>query len=133
MSKYEHSTTMQVRYRDLDTMNHVNNAAYVTYLEQARIDYLQEVVGGDVEDYEMVVASLEIEYRRAIRYQTDVTVNVTVDELGDSSFHMTYEILADGETAATAETVQVVVNEEAGNAQPIPSAWREKLMADEGC
>jgi acyl-CoA thioester hydrolase len=34
---------MDVRYRDLDTWNHVNNAVYATYLEQARIDYLDSV------------------------------------------------------------------------------------------
>ena len=38
-------TTIGVRYRDIDAMGHVNNAVYATYLEQARVRYVDHVLG----------------------------------------------------------------------------------------
>ena len=41
---YRHTTPIQIRFADLDALNHVNNANYLTYIELARIHYLHDVV-----------------------------------------------------------------------------------------
>ncbi|MFB6161378.1 MAG: acyl-CoA thioesterase [Haloferacaceae archaeon] len=124
----DYVTDLQVRFRDIDAMGHVNNAVYATYLEQARADYFADVVGERLHEVATVLVDLTVEYRRPIEWGEDVTVAVAVSALGESSLPMSYEVRADGDLAATAETVQVRVDDE-GNATRIEDAWRERMRA----
>jgi acyl-CoA thioester hydrolase len=121
---------LDVRFRDLDPMGHVNNAVYVSYLEQARLDYFEGVLGLDATAPGNVVASLDVDYRQSLELDADVRVAVWVERLGESSLEMRYEI-RDGETvAAAAATTQVVVDWE-GRPRPIPDEWRERVRSFE--
>ncbi|MFC4543571.1 acyl-CoA thioesterase [Halosolutus amylolyticus] len=130
MTDYSYETAVDVRLRDVDFMGHVNNAVYATYLEQARQAYFLDVVGVSLVEADTVLASLEIDYVRPIEAEQDVTVAMRIPELGDSSLPMEYEIRTDGETAATARTVQVVVDRDTGRSAPIPTAWRDRIESD---
>jgi len=130
MGRFE--TQLQVRFRDLDAMGHVNNATYATYLEQARVEYYAEVLDARLEDIDTVIAHLEIDYRRPIELGEAVVVGIDVEELGRSSFPMAYEVVADGEVAATAETIQVIWDSESGSSRPIPDDWRERILSYHG-
>ncbi|WP_137285154.1 acyl-CoA thioesterase [Halorussus salinisoli] len=123
---------VDVRYRDLDTMGHVNNAVYASYFEQARVAYFEEVLDVPLHEIESVLASLEIDFRRPVEIDDEVTVALRVPELGTSSIPMEYEVRADGTVAATGETVQVAVDEETKSSRPIPDAWREQIRQFEG-
>jgi len=124
-------TTVDVRFRDLDTMGHVNNALYATYLEEARSAYYREVIGESLPDVDTVLAHLSIEYRAPIELGETVTVVLIVPEVGESSIPMEYEIRTDDSLAATAETVQVVWNREDGGSKPVPDRWRERIESFE--
>ncbi|MFC7229652.1 acyl-CoA thioesterase [Salinirubellus salinus] len=127
-TEYEFETEFRVRFRDIDAMGHVNNAVYATYLEQARADYFREVVGESLSEVGSVLASIAIEFRAPVEGDDVVTVALTIPELGTASIPMHYEIRReDGTVAATAETVQVVYDREAGESKPIPDAWREAI------
>ncbi|WP_128476147.1 acyl-CoA thioesterase [Halorussus pelagicus] len=132
MSDYSFTHDVDVRYRDLDTMEHVNNAVYANYFEQARVAYFEEVLDVPLREIESVLASLEIDFRRPVEIDHDVTVAMRVPELGESSMPMEYEVRADGEVAATGETVQVAVDRETKSSRPIPESWREDIRAFEG-
>jgi acyl-CoA thioester hydrolase len=129
MSDFEFATEMQVRFRDIDAMHHVNNAVYATYLEQARLEYFEEVIGVGLTDIDTVLVHLEIDYRRPIDVDEAPTVHLHLADLGESSNTMTYEIRTDRGVAATAETVQVFFDPETEESKPIPAAWREKMLA----
>lgn len=131
MSDFNHETNITVRYRDLDTWGHVNNAVYVTYLEHARVDYLDAVLDVELEDIDVVVANLEIDYKQSITLDDDVTVAISVSNLGTSSYQMAYEVRVGDEVAATAETTQVVMDPETGRPTPIADEYREKIAAFE--
>ncbi|MFC6725427.1 acyl-CoA thioesterase, partial [Halobium palmae] len=122
---------LDVRFRDLDVMGHVNNAVYVSYLEQARLEYFAAVVDLDVDAPGNVVANLEIDYERSIEIDSDVRVTLWVDRLGETSFRMRYELRDGEETAATATTTQVVVGDD-GSPRSVPDEWRERIVAFEG-
>lgn len=125
-----HVTPIEIRFSDLDTMGHVNNAVYVTYLEQARVAYVEDALDRALASLPSVVASLSIEYHRPITGTGDATVLIRVPELGQSSLPMEYEIHTDGELMATAETVQVFLDEH-GDPQPIPAAVRDRITEHE--
>jgi acyl-CoA thioester hydrolase len=132
MTDYSFVADVDVRFRDIDAMGHVNNAVYATYLEEARTAYFDEVLDASLADVQTVLANVALEFRRPVELGDDVTVAVRVPELGRSSIPMEYEVRADGEVAATGEAVQVAVDGETGESRPIPEAGREKIESFEG-
>lgn len=132
MDKFNYETEVPVRFQDLDVAGHVNNAVYVTYLEEARVDYLKDVLNVELDELNAVVANLEINYRRPIQELGDVTVAVRTLEPGTSSVPMEYEIRVGDEVVATAETVMVTVDYETGETYPVPDEWREPVSKFEG-
>lgn len=133
MAEFNYETTVSVRFQDLDVAGHVNNAVYVTYLEEARIDYVRDVLGIEsVEELSAVVAHVEVDYRQPVTEDRQLTVALRALEPGDASIPMEYELRADSEVVATAETVMVTVDYETGETRPMPEAWREQLTAYEG-
>lgn len=127
---YEFEIDIQVRFRDIDAMNHVNNAVYASYLEQARTEYYREIIGEPLTEVDTVLASMSIDFRAPIEIGDEVTIGLTIDDIGTSSLTMAYEVRRDdGTVAATAETVQVVFDPETGSSKPIPEAWLEAIDA----
>lgn len=127
MTEYTYAVDLDVRLRDIDFMGHVNNAVYATYLEQARAAFFEDVIGESLVAADTVLANLEIDYLRPIDADESVTVALGVPETGTSSLPMEYEVRADGERAATARTVQVIVDRETGRSREIPSGWRDRI------
>ncbi len=121
-------TSVQVRFRDVDSMGHVNNAVYATYLEQARADFFAAVVGERLDAVRTVLVTQRIDYRRPVEWGADVKVALAVDDLGRSSIPMRYGVRADGALAAAGRTVQVVVDDD-GDSRAVPEAWRERIGA----
>jgi acyl-CoA thioester hydrolase len=128
---FEHE--VDVRYRDLDTYGHVNNVVYGTYCEQARVAYVEDVLGiDDVDEFSAVVVSLNIDFRSSVAEITTVDVGVAVTRLGESSFTMTYELRQDGDLVAEAETTQVFVDPESRESRPIPAEIHERVANFKG-
>lgn len=128
MESFRFDVELPVRYRDLDTLGHVNNAVYGTYLEQARVRYFDRVLDVPFEGREMVLAHLDVDFRRPVRMDDGpVRVACGVTELGETSIKMAYRVDA-GEAAApaaTAESVQVAWDGE--SSRSVPASWRERF------
>ena len=127
----EFTVEIPVQYRDLDPLGHVNNAVYVSYLETARVDYLEAMTDLAADEITFVVASLEIDYERPITKEDDLTVALWISHVGESSCTMDYEIRVDGTVAATAETTMVHVDPETGRATPLPDELRARMNSSE--
>lgn len=131
-TRFSFTVEIPLRLRDLDVMNHVNNAVYATFLEQARAAYFHTVVGRRLNEVGMVIADLSVEFERAVRFDDDaVTVGVRATELGTSSISLEYEVWASGERHATAETTMVHVDPETGRTTDLPHDWRETIRTYE--
>ncbi|WP_456409640.1 acyl-CoA thioesterase [Oceanithermus sp.] len=120
--------SVDVRYRDLDTFNHVNNAVYLTYFEQARVAYFREL-GWTSSDDSVVVARAEVNYRRPIVLGQQLRVGCRVARFGQKSYVMEYRLLADGELAADGTTVQAFVS--GGKGAPLPEELKQRIRAVE--
>lgn len=123
MTDMPFETEVTIRYSDHDTLGHVNNAAYATFLEEGRYSYFLEVLDEPLTDISMVVASMEMDFHAPVTGRT-VTVGLDVPEIGDRSFTVEYDLETAGEIAVTASTVQVPVDPETGTAVPLPDDWR---------
>jgi acyl-CoA thioester hydrolase len=131
MEGYRYAVDIDVRYRDLDPVGHVNNAVYATYLEHARTNYYAEVLDLATEELSFVLAHVEIDYERSVTAEDEAKVWIRVSRVGEKSMTTEFVVEASGETAATAESVQVVVDEE-GTPRPVPEGWREAILEYEG-
>jgi acyl-CoA thioester hydrolase len=115
-----------VRFRDVDSMGHVNNAVFLTYLEEARIAFLLPL-GAEVSS--MILARVEIDFRAPLRMGDEVEIGVRPANVGTKSFELEYEVRSRDLVAAEAKTVIVSFDYEAGRSVEVPQAWREALAA----
>jgi acyl-CoA thioester hydrolase len=128
---------IEVRYGDLDAQQHVNNAKYLTYMEQARMAYLQHLGlwdGGSFADLGMIVAEIEISYRAPIHFSLPVRVGMRVNRLGNKSMILEYRLenAQDGSLFATATSVQVAYDYRENKSIPVPEKWRTSIAKFDG-
>jgi acyl-CoA thioester hydrolase len=115
-----------VRFRDVDAMGHVNNAVFLTYLEEARIAFLLPL-GAEVSS--MILARVEIDFRAPLRMGDEVEIGVRPANVGTKSFELEYEVRSRDLVAAEAKTVIVSFDYEGGRSIEVPDSWREALAA----
>jgi acyl-CoA thioester hydrolase len=110
-----------VRWDDIDAFGHVNNAKYLTYIQEARFLWSPLL--------EMVVAKAEVDYLVPI-YEGGRFYDITlwVEQIGNSSFTLGYEVIGDnGVVHAKVKTVQVAVSMETKKSRPLTEPERELL------
>ncbi|MCB2213948.1 acyl-CoA thioesterase [bacterium] len=130
---YTHPIT--VRYGDLDPQGHVNNAAYLSYLESARLGYYEHAgiwQPGTLTG--MVVGRIEIDYLASIIYGQGVQVGIRLAELGNKSLTFAFQIETAPERTPLARGRSIIVayDNAADASRPVPPDWREKLSQFEG-
>jgi acyl-CoA thioester hydrolase len=119
-----------VRFRDLDAMGHVNNAVFLTYIESARVAFLQHLgAATTLEDLSIIVARIEIDFRAPVGFGDELEISVRASRFGDKSFDLDYELRVGGKVVAEAKSVLVGYDYGRHAAIEIPDEWREKLAA----
>jgi acyl-CoA thioester hydrolase len=108
VADYRYWVDERVRFNDLDLLGHVNNIAYVVYVETGRANFLRSIGMFNLDDRrQTVIVRFEIDYRREVRYPADLRVGVRVLAIGNTSFRIGVGIF-DGETCvATAHNAIV--------------------------
>jgi len=127
------SHRIEVRFRDCDPLGHVNNAVYLTYLEQARLFYWRSLWGFGLDRRStipgVIMARAEIDYRLPAHYGQTLEIRIDLAATGKTSFTYDYEILDEANRLiASARTVQVMYDYEAGKPVPIPDEIRRKMQ-----
>ena len=128
---------IEVRYGDLDPQGHVNNAKYLTYMEQARIHYIQHLglwTGGSFMDVGIILADLHITFRAAVTFGQTVRVGMRVARLGNKSMdtHYIIEDTTTGQVLADGASVLVAYDYHKQQSIPIPEEWRRAISTYEG-
>ena len=119
---------MSVRWRDMDAMGHVNNAKYVSYLEEARVRWMNTVPGVSMSDrIALVVAATNVNYRAPIVWPNDIVVELFVERLGNSSVTIGHRIVDQKDERVLYSDGNVVVvwmDTQTGKSAPLPDAIR---------
>lgn len=129
---FRHRTRIEVRFRDIDSFGHVNNAVIASYVEQARVRYLRDVIGADpVGNMPLILGMLKIDYLSPVFIDDDVQVGSRVDWIGNSSIAMSHALTAGRDLA---RSTSVLVAYDYDNARPmrVPDDWRSAFAAYEG-
>jgi acyl-CoA thioester hydrolase len=125
-----HEKRIEIRWRDLDAYDHVNNAVYLTYLEEARDEWLDRALPDGSSAWDFVLARVAIDFRRELRQSDDyVIASCRLVRLGRSSLTTREEVRTlDGELSAEAESVMVARDRETGRPRPLTPAERAALQ-----
>ena len=117
---FEHP--VDVRWRDVDALGHVNHAVFLTYLEEGRDAFFTQTLGVDPL---YVVVRIELDLRAEVRYlDRRVTVRIEVELLGTTSLTTRETILTPSKAAAEARVV--TVRWDAGLRKPVPFSQAER-------
>ncbi len=92
---------IQIRWRDVDALGHINNAVYLTYFELARLAYIRALLGEDAPieprtllpvDFEFILAEVNIRYRSPATLNDTLTVAIWASQVGRKSFVFDYRM-----------------------------------------
>ncbi|HMB56060.1 MAG TPA: thioesterase family protein [Arenimonas sp.] len=127
MNAVVHSIVIEVRWRDLDAFNHVNNQSYLGYIEEARVRWfksLSEDWAG--ESSAPILAAIAVNYRRPIGWPETLRVELFAERVGGKSVTLGHRILSAMQPEllyADGNTVLVWVNRD-GQSVTLPDAVR---------
>jgi acyl-CoA thioester hydrolase len=126
-----HKCKAHVRWNDLDAFGHVNNANYLTYVQESRADFTwwsRKRAGETPLLMDMVVARAEVDFLEPI-YEGgfDLDVEIWVTKIGNASFDLAYQMSSNRTIFANAKTVQVAVSMETKKSRPLSDIEREYL------
>ena len=117
---------LQLRYRDIDTLGHVNNAVYLSYFELGRIDFFKKFVGSfNEEKIDFVIAHASIDFKKPIKLDDSPLLETSLKKVGNSSFTFFHRIVSEKEQEefCTGETIAVTVDEN-GRKKAVPDQIR---------
>ena len=127
---FHYLTPFDVRFRDLDSLGHVNNAVYLTYFEIARIGYWRELFGPDGwKRMPFLVGDAYLKYIAPIVLPAQVTMGIRFKSFGNKSFVLEYQVkdVVTGKIMAEGLTTQVMVDAK-GQTYRVPDEVRQKAV-----
>ncbi len=135
---FRHITPIEIRFVDIDAFGHVNNAAYLSYFEHARVKYFDAVVDWNYDSTKngVIVARAEINYILPIHFRDEITIHTSCARLGNKSFDLQYRAFRNrnGEEQLVADciTVMVAYNYNERKTIEIPKDWKLAIERFEG-
>ena len=118
---------VHVRWRDLDAFSHVNNSSFLTYIEEARLQWFQSLPGPWLsEESAPVLAATHVNYRRPIEWPCELDVELHTERLGNTSLTLAHRIVgrADGVLYSDGHSVLVWIDRRDGKPSALPDAVR---------
>lgn len=138
MIPFKQKTPIQIRFKDIDKLGHVNHANHITYFELARMDYFEAFAGNEIKiDWEnegVILAKVEMEYKHPILLEDKVLAYTWVSRLGSKSFDMACSIVrfqnnTETEVAKGFATL-VCFNYKTQESISVPEKWKVKMMVE---
>ena len=121
---------IQVRFADLDLMGHVNNSVYLSYFEMARVHFFAKILGleWDWDTQGIILVRNEIDYIKPILLHDKPKVFISVEEIGNKSFTLSYKIKVEEKLVTTGKSVMVSYNSVISKSTLISKKMREALL-----
>lgn len=122
---------MPLRWRDMDSYNHVNNSVYLTLCEETRIAWFNSIAGPwRTPTAEPVVARIEMDYRKSLMHPASVWVQLSLERIGNTSLTLQQHlgVLGSSSIYAQGKTVLVWLDPSTGKPTPVPTSVRESAQ-----
>ncbi len=129
LEDFPFKTFDKLRYADTDRQGHVNNALFSTYLETGRVEILYNSEFPILsENSSFVIASLQIEFLKEIKWPGMIDIGSGIKKIGNSSLVIFQKLFQNGECVSTAETVIVQVDDTTGKSKPLKNDAKTLLQ-----
>lgn len=134
MEGFRFVTEVQVIWRDMDALGHVNNAVYATYFESARIEYLRALQLENASVYDLILAEMTITFTSPALLHEHLLIGVKIATVRNSSFIVESQIVEKeaGRLIAVGRAAVVRYDYQANRSSPIPPEWRAAIDRMEG-
>lgn len=137
------TVSVQLRWRDLDALGHVNNAVYLSYFELARLAYISALLGPDAPrdprttlpvDFQFILAEVNVRYRSPATLDDQLAVAIWAAQIGRKSFVFEYRITEarTGRLVAEGCSTQVWYDYVANASRPAEEAMIARMAALQG-
>ena len=135
LALFRFSLPVQIRFADLDALEHVNNAKYFTYMETARLQYFRAVMGwaGERSKLGVILARTTCDFKMPLTLEDTIKVYARTSRIGSKSFDFEFAIVRDADEMIAAEgtSVQVAYDYRKLVSVNVPDQWREIMLAYE--
>lgn len=124
----------RTRWSDEDNQNVLNNAVYMTLLEEARHAYFQKLALLDGRHFPFLLAQTNIRFIAPGKGGVDVELEVVTTRLGTSSLEQSYRVResASGPVWCEAQAVLVIYDPKSKRSAPMAPSFRQAIEAFEG-
>ncbi len=131
--KFAFQTTLPVRISDINYGNHLANDRYLSYIHEARMQYLRSLGYEDelhVEGLALLVGDSAVIYKQEVFYGQTIQMEVVADDFGRVGFDFYFRItrLEDGQEVARAKTGMICLDYVAKKLMPVPQNLYQKLI-----
>jgi len=135
---------VEVRWRDLDALGHVNNAVYITYFEHARMAYVRALMGEEApmvdertplpRDFQFIIAEVTCRFRAPASVGERLIVEIHTSQAGRKSFVFSYHIVGERTQRVFADgcTTQVLFDYASGQSRTLPEEVIGRMEAMQG-
>jgi len=124
----------EVRFSDLDVMGHLNNVAFLVFVESARVAYFRSgAPAGEIglpPGHGILIAEQKISYRLPGHLGDRIDTFLRPDDLGRTSFRIEFEMRVGSRVIADGYSIMVYYDRAAARPQPLPEPLRARLVAD---
>jgi acyl-CoA thioester hydrolase len=124
----------EVRFADLDVMAHLNNVAFLVFVESARVAYMRAMLPGrdpaPPSGFGVMIAETKIRYRSPGYLGELIETFLRPDDLGRTSFRLDFEMRVGERVLADGYGVMVLWDRAAERPAPLPQELRERLARD---
>ncbi len=125
------TTPIPVRFRDIDSMGHVNNAVFFTYFEEGRKVFIHELFGLErPSDFQFILAHVRCDYLKPVKLNDHLHLHIWISDIGRKRFDMQYALAGAGTedpVYARGQSTQVFYDYQANRSREIPEAVRSRL------
>ena len=108
LADYPFHYKLQTRWKDMDSFRHVNNAIFLTYIEDARVIFFKRWNLID-EKKSIIVASIKLDFFQQLNHPSELIVGQRISRLGTTSFDIDSAVFIKDkpDTVATSKVICV--------------------------
>ncbi len=134
-TEFHYTLPLQIRWKDWDRFNHINNATYFEFFDTGKINYFEKVCPGtDWSKCAVMMVHDETDFVSQIKEFNNISVRTAVIHIGNKSITLLQEVYNHRKNEVKARCVSVMVyfNSVTRQAEPVPDSWRSAIAAFEG-